>query len=361
MMEKQKQRRCLRILVAISACRVAQSNINTPHCETSYLLDECNFQLDGACEANDYSDDPLCGTGEDCYDCDPCRQYNYDCNGCGNADECVWCPGDGLCSSVALEASFWDKHKKISACNFVEDWQISCDAEKDISGAETTTNSTTTNYFSDPLYESMDWLYELIHLKPVWDMGFTGAGVHVRINDDGVDPTHPELGDRFRQDLSCRQFLPQPLDDDSPGFVPGDHGTAQASIIAAEANNDVCAVGVAPGATISSCYMGDYNTDEQDAETLSTHLESVDISSNSWGPFPCRGVRAETQTGDDDAWYDDDGDFWDDDGGKRRKRRRRLQLECPFDPNHPASPCGACSVDMLDIWCERGIVDYVSY
>ena len=83
------------------------NNIQLPHyCNniTSYLLDDCPFQLDGICDHNN-DEESLCssssGIGQqhqqlDCYDCDPCRQYDYDCEGCtdnnsgsGSGEECV--------------------------------------------------------------------------------------------------------------------------------------------------------------------------------------------------------------------------------------------------------------------------------
>jgi hypothetical protein len=91
------------------------------------------------------------------------------------------------------------------------------------------------------------------------------------------------------------------------------HGTACASIIGASSNND-CAVGIAPGATISAC-VAPGDDDEEEARMFVTNLDSVDISSNSWGPDICLSPYIES--------------------------RRRLQ-QCPFSPDNFDSPCEVC-------------------
>jgi len=179
--------------------------------------------------------------------------------------------------SIPLDSSFFDPLQKVSSCPNLGDW-------KSAAAGDTCSTENSNNFFSDPLYESMEWMFDLIHVRPVWEQGYTGAGIHVRINDDGVDPDHPEFEARYDVENSCADYLP----------INGteSHGTACASIILGEANNDVCAVGIAPGATVSSCSFAE-NLDITDAESesleatmLGTKLEAVDISSNSWGPVP---------------------------------------------------------------------------
>ena len=70
--------------------------------------------------------------------------------------------------------------------------------------------------------------------------------LQVRVNDDGVDGDHPELAENYDGANSC--FESRPFD-----FEMDVHGTAIASIVAGKGNNSECAVGIAPGATVSSC------------------------------------------------------------------------------------------------------------
>lgn len=46
------------------------------------------------------------------------------------------------------------------------------------------------NAFSDPLYDGQKWVYDMINIVPVWDKGYFGRGVRVRVNDDGIESTH---------------------------------------------------------------------------------------------------------------------------------------------------------------------------
>jgi hypothetical protein len=57
----------------------------------NYLADTCPWIGDGECD----SQFDLC-EGGDCYDCDQCQQFHYDCNAC-ISNGCYYCPGDALC------------------------------------------------------------------------------------------------------------------------------------------------------------------------------------------------------------------------------------------------------------------------
>ena len=43
------------------------------------------------------------------------------------------------------------------------------------------------NFFSDPLYTSNEWVFDMINVEPVWERGIFGNGVRVRINDQGEE------------------------------------------------------------------------------------------------------------------------------------------------------------------------------
>jgi Subtilase family len=293
--------------------------------QCDYTEDTCNlaWQLDQQCDAPFVYGNCL---DMDCWDCDPCRAFDFDCSGCvgagGNSDSCHWCPGDARCRSVALGQDFWSLHSQwVTACPAASDWKQSCDAIHE------------DNVFTDPLYDAMKWMYDMIHVESVWRQGITGAGVHVRINDVGLDATHAEFRDKFDLAQSCPGFVSDPT---SGGF----HGTGVASVLAASADNDECAVGIAPGITLSACTFRSDFIEVELVDLLASQLEGVDISHNSWGPTVCfnlEQVRRRLQNNDNDL--------------------------CIFDPTHPSSPCNVCASEEdgdLDQACAQAIHSYCS-
>ena len=67
----------------------------------------------------------------------------------------------------------------------------SCTAREEyISGGTACSLTPEDNFFSDPLYDGQKWVYEMINIVPVWEKGYSGKNVRVRINDDGVDKNH---------------------------------------------------------------------------------------------------------------------------------------------------------------------------
>ena len=129
---------------------------------------------------------------------------------------------------------------------------------------------------SDPVYTGQQWVFDMINLRPVWEKGYNGKDVRVRINDSGVEDSHPEFASRFDVDGSCSEYKPQQNDPDAG------HGTNVAGIIGSGADNDFCSVGVAPEVTLSSCFVFG-----QEQSLLAEKLESFDISQNSWGLSVC--------------------------------------------------------------------------
>lgn len=171
--------------------------------------------------------------------------------------------------------------------------------------------------FSDPLYGPQSWVYDLMRVPDVWRMGYTGQGVHLRINDGGTDSNHPDIAANFNASLSCSHWLPP--NDFSEGYS---HGTFTAAIAAGAANNDYCSAGVAPDVTLSACrVLGPEDVVPIADETIDgSYLLAGDINSNSWGADGCMRVQ--------------------------NRRRRRLQEDtttpmCPFSPN--ARPCAETS------------------
>lgn len=251
------------------------------NCPFVFLFDrECNNNLD------------ICAT--DCFDCDPCQAYSSDCASCV-ANGCQFCPGDAVCLSTALDDQYWTTYGKTSSCASTSDWVRTCEVS-------------TSSFFKDPLFQSMSWLYQWINVETVWQQDVTGENVHVRVISDGVDAEHPEFSSKFDKENSCVDYLPS----------NNSHadGTAMASIIGAS-NNDQCAVGIAPGSSISACRVVPDQNDELEANLYLRKFEVVDIIAIGYGPDTCSYTKG-------------------------RERNRQLQTNCPFDVQSPLSPCSIC-------------------
>jgi hypothetical protein len=103
-----------------------------------------------------------------------CADLNWDCFGCIEKGGCYWCPGDGLCTPGP---SFTDSATAVIRNN-------SCTVPGDFVTDTCTSND---NFFSDPLYSSQKWIFDMINLKAVWDKGYFGNGIRVRVNDEGFE------------------------------------------------------------------------------------------------------------------------------------------------------------------------------
>jgi hypothetical protein len=267
--------------------------VDTASCP--YLDDNCSFpiQFNRVCDA-------ATASCPDCFDCDKCQAYSFDCAACVQ-NGCVWCKGDATCLSVALDTEYWDIYdgQKISACPTASNWTNTCE-------------NAPGNVFADPLYGAMAWSYQLVNVETVWREGVTGAGIHVRVNGFGVDGSHAEFTNKFDVANSCTDYLPNDAD-----YL----GTASASIIAASSNSE-CAVGIAPGATLSACNMAEEEDDAVLVELFLEKMEVVDVSSNSFGPATCYNSLA--------------------------PGRNLQQVACPFSQDNLVSPCAVCGDNFGD-------------
>ena len=302
-------------------------------CADASVADPCPLALNGICEA----DGNACLRNTDCFDCDPCMELRYQgCAACTATAGCLWCGADALC--VSAGAPLPNNDAALLQCT-----------EADL---VSTCPSNLNNPFPDPLFNAMDWVYEMINVKPVWASGVTGAGVGIRINDEGVDANHPDFVGRFNVASSCANYLPYDLiveeDDDNS------HGTTCAALAAA-GGNGACSVGIAPNATLSSCRI--FNSaggfDEEiavDYLYLFENMDNMDISSNSYAQRGCSPI-------DSEEWWLQQG------------QQRRLQsTTCPFSSTAEGSPCMFTSVctesadwsdpSTLSPACEREIVAY---
>jgi subtilisin-like proprotein convertase family protein len=144
---------------------------------------------------------------------------------------------------------------------------------------------------SDPLFNQQWYLHNTgqtggtpgvdLNVVDVW-RDYTGAGVTVGILDDSVQYIHPDLQANYNTAIDFD--VAEQDGDPAPGTFDF-HGTSVAGIIAAQANNGIGGVGVAPDATIAAIRMdfdGYFGSYDQDAEALAK-MSNFDVVNNSWG------------------------------------------------------------------------------
>ena len=200
-------------------------------------------------------------------------------------DECiggsgVWCGAGALCMRV-VPRSDWLRPGDADLCGTADAWSSTCAASPSA-------------LFDDPAYEAQSWVYDLINVVPAWEMGLTGQGVQIVINDDGLDITHPDLAARFTKDGSCiGDDVGNPFLDIHGKDVS--HGTTCAAIALGSANND-CSMGIAPEAALAGCPVLAYHPHAplgsrrpagfylpwEPTKYLTHGLDVNHISSNSW-------------------------------------------------------------------------------
>jgi hypothetical protein len=167
----------------------------------------------------------------------------------------------------------------------------------------------------------------MVNIVPVWEQGLYGAGIRVRVNDDGVAGNHTEFAGRFNESASCDNWAP----------TDSSHGTSVASIIASAGDNGECGVGISPQVELSACNIFDGGNEA----FLAEKIHDFDISQNSIGFITACGSSS---------------------------NRRQLQvpnITCPFqfsDSNNTDEfPCTACTfggASTLSPVCETAIVDH---
>ncbi|WP_395007070.1 S8 family serine peptidase [Undibacterium sp.] len=163
--------------------------------------------------------------------------------------------------------------------------------------------------YNDPLFEAQWYLVNTgqrggtsridINILSAWEK-YTGKGILIAVNDDGMDLTHPSLIANLRIDLvydGARQTIGQ-------GFVNADssHGTVVGSIIGMAANDGIGGVGVAYDAKI---IPGLVLADGVDVAKLflANLAAGASISVNSWGQDPAFAENfGVSGTASDIAW-----------------------------------------------------------
>ena len=123
-------------------------------CDTT--SDTCPSQFNGICDAaGEANSTGLCDAGTDCFDCSPCHAHRFEgCDACTTAG-CRWCAADAVCfPALALQLS------GVELTCTRDDFVDVCSANDDY-------------FYSDPLYGAMNWVYEMINVKPVWEQGIS--------------------------------------------------------------------------------------------------------------------------------------------------------------------------------------------
>ena len=326
------------VLLISTPCVTAQVDLS---CDV--LSDTtCPWQFDGQCDSQLGLGIPGCEDG-DCFDCSIfCEQYAYDCNAC-LSHGCYWCPGDATCYN-SDQYDFDDLYSMQASCTKESDYFHTGVVFDDAVINDVCASNLSTNFFSDPLYDAQKWVFDMIDVVPVWQKGYTGANVRMRINDDGFAAFHEEFVGRFDAGASCgNDYLPRnPVENFS-------HGTSVASIAAASADNGVCGVGISPKVTLSACFVFGNN------DALGEKLDRIDISQNSWGAPGCWPTDDLPFSHEKkDNIFEKDKEEWD------KTRYRKLQ-QCPFshDGNFfTDDPCEVCNFDRnrLGKACEEAII-----
>mmetsp|Transcript_323 Transcript_323/g.903 ORF Transcript_323/g.903 Transcript_323/m.903 type:complete len:941 (-) Transcript_323:190-3012(-) len=221
-----------------------------------WLSDGCQYQNDGECDV----DLGYCPANTDCADCDPCGVVYagyVGCEGCLAAgSNCRWCASSATCTSRRGSGAICDGGWATSTCNPADN----------LVGGE---------YFTDPAAIYQRWHLDAINVAEAWAMGYTGSGVNIIFQDDALDTTHPDFAAKFNTQGS-------PTENRLPPDSSSSHGTRVAGLAVAAANNSVCGVGVAYGATLS---FSTFSSSE--ARTIGVENNINHISSNSWNLDAC--------------------------------------------------------------------------
>ncbi|XP_061188241.1 furin-like protease kpc-1 [Saccostrea echinata] len=141
---------------------------------------------------------------------------------------------------------------------------------------------------ADPMWKDM-WNLKnetqpSMNVLEAWNRGYNGSGVNIAVIDDGIQMDHPDL-QRNIDVVNSYDYIGNDTDP-FPANISDDHGTKVAGIVAAEANNDECIVGIAFNSTIIGIrLLGDDGvTDVTEALALTHNMQDVDIYVNAWGP-----------------------------------------------------------------------------
>ena len=149
-----------------------------------------------------------------------CQSLHFDCYGC-IVNGCYWCHTDALCFDTPEYVSREPNKEKI-----YPERVNNCKTPAQFTQ---TTCTAPDNYFSDPVYSSQQWIFTAIKVVPVWERGYFGNGIRVRVNDEGIETGHPEFLGRIDVNASCPNA--------TGTFMFESHGMTVASLVGAAGNN----------------------------------------------------------------------------------------------------------------------------
>lgn len=114
--------------------------------------------------------------------------------------------------------------------------------------------------------------------------GYSGAGVHVLLSDDGMEIDHEDLAANYDASRSRDYTQPAPYAGSGAHKSAMDmHGTAVAGIIAAVGNNSIGVRGVASGVSISSANLVSSSVSLSTAMLVDQADTTAEIVNQSWG------------------------------------------------------------------------------
>ena len=161
------------------------------------------------------------------------------------------------------------------------------------------------NSISDPLFKSQWYLKNNgdrgasagldVNIAGAWASGYTGKGVRVAINDDGIDINHSEFQGILLKDLTFNSATKvtgaNAYTAGNGGYAPdadaNEHGTVVGSIVAMALDGKGM-VGMAPNASLVSslAVSKGSNVDVPAIYNYMTDVAKVDVSVNSYGLDP---------------------------------------------------------------------------
>ncbi|GIQ83827.1 peptidase S8, subtilisin-related [Kipferlia bialata] len=125
-----------------------------------------------------------------------------------------------------------------------------------------------------------------INVGPVWDKGYTGEGVTVCVNDDGID--YKGESEFSNVSLALSYNYQDDVNDPTPVLLTDTHGTACAGIIAATHDNGYCIAGVAPGVELAGRVIISADLAVSDwTDAYTRGADEIDVYSNSYGYYTC--------------------------------------------------------------------------
>jgi hypothetical protein len=122
---------------------------------------------------------------EEVPDADP---FDFDCVGCLE-NGYYFCHLTALCFAFDLFEEYESDPELLS--DFVLPYD--CQSSDDFLNGSPDLCSPSENFFSDPMYDTNEWVFDMINIRPVWEKGYFGASVRIRVNDNGFQIDHSEV------------------------------------------------------------------------------------------------------------------------------------------------------------------------